>query len=201
MNRRGGTFFPAGLASRRVPVWRAFLWVLSCLSSYGIQSTWATTVFPLTVEQLSDHASTILHGRVDSVETLETTAGRRLTRVEVIPLEVWKGTSTNRLGVVLASGVLGERWVRVVGEPEYRPGEEVVVFAVTNPHGEAVTVDLSQGKFSVHDQGGKKWVSNGVLGGMSSGGSKGVLPQQVPMTLQTLKERVAVAMKTSEAKP
>jgi len=153
------------------------------------------------VEELARRAETVVHGRVESVETLLTPAGRRLTRVEVTPVEIWKGSATNRLGVVLASGVLGEHWVKVVGEPEYRPGEEVVVFAVVNEFGEAVTLNLSQGKFAVTAAGPEKFVSNGLLGGSPSGQS-GARPRHLlPLRLESLRDRVREAIRLWEVRP
>lgn len=174
--------------AERMAVWR---WAaVLVLTGFGVQ---ATQQGPVAVEDMARQAQWIVHGTVESVETLQTSSGRRLTRVELVELEIWKGSSTNRLGVVLASGVLGERWVKVVGEPEYRPGEEVVVFARDNDWGEAVTLNLAQGKFAVEDAGKGKWVSNGVLGGSPNAG--GVrMPHQVPLRLESLQERVQTAL-------
>ncbi len=153
----------------------------------------ATQGPPTPVEELVRRAEFVIHGRVESVETLEAPVGRRFTRVELSPIEVWKGGATNRLGLVLASGVLGERWVKVVGEPEYRPGEEVVVFTVPNDRGEAVTLDLSQGKFAVTGSGNAKLASNGMIGGTPEPG-RVRLPHQVPLSLEALRERVRRAV-------
>ncbi|MBN9693247.1 MAG: hypothetical protein J0M24_23645 [Verrucomicrobia bacterium] len=178
----------AKLFCRRKTVWP---WVAAlALTGLGVH---ATQQGPVAVEDMARQAQWIVHGKVESVETLLTPSGRRLTRVELVGLEVWKGSSTNRLGVVLASGVLGDRWVKVVGEPEYRPGEEVVVFARDNDWGEAVTLNLAQGKFAVEDAGKAKWVSNGVLGGSPTpGGAR--MPQQLPLRLESLQERVRTAL-------
>jgi hypothetical protein len=184
---------PRRLAGRKT-VWR---WVAAlALTGLGVH---ATQQGPVAVADMARQAQWIVHGKVESVETLLTPSGRRLTRVELVGLDVWKGSSTNRLGVVLASGILGDRWVKVVGEPEYRPGEEVVVFARDNDWGEAVTLNLAQGKFAVEDAGKAKWVSNGVLGGSPTPG--GVrMPQQLPLRLESLQERVRTAL-SQEGQP
>jgi hypothetical protein len=187
-------FCPTRRLSERKSVWR---WGAAlAFAGLGVQ---ATQQSPAVLEDMARQAQWIVHGRVESVETMQTPSGRRLTRVELVGLEVWKGGPTNRLGVVLASGILGDRWVKVVGEPEYRPGEEVVVFALTNDRGEAVTLNLAQGKFAVEDAGKGKWVSNGVLGGSPAPG--GVrMPQHLPLRLESLQERVRTAL-SEEGQP
>ncbi len=185
-------------STRRIPaaLLKAFCSVLA-----GV--TLLATEPPLVpIESLAVRADVIVHGRVESVETLETQEGRRLTRVELVPISIWKGAGTNRLGLVLGSGVLGERWVKVLGEPEYTPGEEVVVFAVNNDRGEAVTVELAQGKFKVSRPEGSpgSWVSNGHWGGVpESREGSARLPHQLPLGLEQLRDRVRKALAEREA--
>ena len=115
------------------------------------------------VEELTRRADSVVHGRVASLEANRDAEGRVFTRVEIEMAEVWKGTPTNHFTLVLGSGVLGHRWVKVIGEPEFRLGEEVVVFTLRNPRGDGVTLELAQGKFSIHEPrgGGEKLASNG----------------------------------------
>lgn len=133
----------------------------------------------------------MVHGKVASLEATRDAEGRLFTRVELEEAETWKGPATNHFSLVFGNAVLGQRWTKVVGGPEFRLGEEVVVFTVRNPHGDAVTLDLAQGKFTVRETGdGRKLLSNGVLG--DSGTTAGYrLPTQVPLLLEELKRRVA----------
>jgi len=111
-----------------------------------------TSMVPLSIGELAAESDLILHGRVASAATSRHRANRMVTRVGVDVLEMWKGTvSEARVQVTLAGGVLGTRQVIVDGQPDYRPGEEVVLFLKRNPRGEAVTVGLAQGKFTVVD--------------------------------------------------
>lgn len=145
---------------------------------------------PVPVEELARRADWVVHGRVASLEASRDASGRIFTRVELEQAEIWKSLVTNRFSLILGTGVLGDRWTKVVGGPEYRLGEEVVVFAVCNPNGDAVTLDLAQGKFTVREvKDGSKLVSNGVLGdvGITNGYR---LPTQVPLSLEALKRRV-----------
>lgn len=131
---------------------------------FGLIKVEATQIPAFSLKAIADRADRVVHGRVESVETIKGGDGRLRTRVEVVVDETWKGVSEPRAQVVQGSGVLGERWVRVVGEPEFRPGEEVVLFLVRTPAGEWVVAPLSQGKFSVIRTKDGVHVGNGVLG-------------------------------------
>ena len=171
---------------------------------FGVVTVQATQGRVVPIEDLVRRADAVVHARVESVETRLGASGRQETRVELVSVEVWKGLATNRVGLVLGSGVLGERWVRVVGEPEYRPGEEVVVFAVNNERGEAVTLELAQGKFVVTRIPGKPdgWVSNGVYGAPPEATATGVRPpHQRLISVQQLRERVQESLRDTEVAP
>ncbi len=149
---------------------------------------------PVPVEDLAKRADTVVHGKVDALECTRDPAGRIFTRVELDVAEVWKGKTVGRFTLVLAGGVLGARKVAVVGGPEYRLGEEVVVFTARNESGEPVTLDLAQGKFTVEvaQASGAKHVANGVIGGPADK-SGYRLPTQVPLELSELRRRVEAA--------
>lgn len=161
---------------------------LIALTACGFASLRATDI-PLTpIEELARRAEVVVRGSVASIEALRDGEGRPFTRLELTVAETWKGPSTNRLTVVQGSAVLGQRQVRVLGEPEFRLGEDAVVFAVFNPAGEAVTLDLARGKFTVRTN-----ATTGQLTALSDGAkvSGGVaLPGQAPVSLAELRERV-----------
>jgi hypothetical protein len=147
----------------------------------------------LTVEAMAQRAEVIAVGKVASLESLRDSTGHPYTRIELSPVEVWKGAGTNRL--VLASGttVLGERWVRVAGEPPYRMGEELLVFAVRNAAGEAVVLDPVQARFAVHADAktGERHVDNGILGETESVRTVPVrTPAQRRLLLSAVRDRV-----------
>lgn len=213
--------------SRRplVPPTRGCALSVRCFSPAGIailvlllgivlpRGTHAAGVTPLPVEILAAKATWVVRGRVESLEATRGSDGRMTTRVEVPVTEVWKGTPTNRIGVVLAGGILGNRRVSVIGQAEFRVGEEVVLFLIPNERGEGVIVELAQGKFALHkDDSGTLWVSNGVLGTASAPDSKVpsapsaaekspanparvLLPFQRPIRLSELKQRVQESTK------
>lgn len=166
---------------RRLPV-------LIAVSACGFAGLRATDIPLTSIEELARRAEVVVRGSVTSMEAMRDGEGRPYTRLELAVTETWKGSATNRLWVVQGSAVLGQRQIRVLGEPEFRLGEEAVVFAVFNPAGEAVTLDLARGKFSV-----KTNAANGRLTAVSDGAkvAGGVaLPGQAPVALDELKQRV-----------
>jgi hypothetical protein len=164
------------------------LWLV-CAFAAGSFSTFGSGGPITPVEDLARRADAIVQGKVASLECTKDSHGQMFTRVELDVTEVWKGSPTNHFSLVHAGGVLGGRWVRVSGGPEFRLGEEVVVFTVRNPQGDAVTMDLAQGKFAITGKGGDQLVSNGPIGG-SNAGARYRLPTQLPLPLTELKRRV-----------
>ena len=109
----------------------------------------ASQVVPLSVEQLAARAQRIVHGKVASKTCLKNERGEIYTRIELDVIEVWKGPATNHFVIVQAGGILGEERVEVVGQVEYRAGEEIVDFLAVNSRGEGVSLGAGQGKFNV----------------------------------------------------
>jgi hypothetical protein len=163
----------------------------------------AAGVIPVPIESLATRADTIVRGTVESMESSRGVGRSLSTAVELRVSEVWKGPSTNRVGVVLVGGILGDRQVILNGQPAFKVGEDVVVFLVRNERGEGVVLELAQGKFLVTTDSAKQsWVSNGIVG--TAGGqadpstksqSKAVIPYQRPMGLEEIKRRVSEALK------
>ncbi len=156
--------------------------------------TAGATDVPLTsVEELARRADVVVHGRVESLEARRDESGRAFTCVELGVTETWRGAATNRLVVVQGSAVLGDRQVRVLGEPQFRLGEQLVLFGVFNPQGEAVTLDLARGKFSVTTNTVTRTLVARSDGARVAGGM--ALPGQAPVELAELRRRC------KEAKP
>lgn len=156
----------------------------------------AGTLRPVGVEDLAARAQSIVHGSVASLETRQEPGGGTRTTVEFEVRDVWKGVATNRFTLALAGGVLGNRRVVLVGQPEFRIGDEAVVFTVNNERGEGVLLELGQGRFAVRrDNSGNAWVGNGIFGdaaadGVATRASSYRPPNRLPMSLGELKRRV-----------
>ncbi|GDY23232.1 hypothetical protein LBMAG56_45790 [Verrucomicrobiota bacterium] len=120
------------------------LWGVWCVSS-----GFATQFLPVPIEELARTADVVLRGEVVSRSCERDPRGRLTTRIELAVSEVWKGAPTTHFTVVQAGGTLGEQRQTVIGQAEYRIGEEVVAFLALNRSGEGVTLGLAHGKFSL----------------------------------------------------
>ena len=158
-----------------------------------------------TIEELAHEADVVALGRVISIESTRDRGGHPFTRIEFNPSEVWKGNGTTLMHLASASTVLGERWVRVVGEEPFRLGEELVVFTRRNPDGDDVVLDPAQGRFRVHadPKTGDRHVENGLFGETPAASAATVrTPAQRRLPLAELRERVRkVATTDTSSKP
>lgn len=109
----------------------------------------ATQFLPLPIEELARSADVILRGEVISRRCDRDARGRLTTHIELAVSEVWKGPQTGRFTVVQAGGTLGDQRQTIIGQAEYRIGEEVVAFLAVNRFGAGVTLGLAHGKFSL----------------------------------------------------
>jgi hypothetical protein len=168
----------------------AWLWLIAlCLH--------AGDLTPLTIEELTEQSALIVHGTVLSKTTQRDDAGRIYTATELKVTEVWKGAHdvTRPLTIVQGGGTLGEERATVTHQVQYEIGEEVVAFLVLNSREQAVTLGLKQGKFHVQPGAakGEKLVHNPFHGDKSTKDSSTKayrLPNEVPLTLSALKQRV-----------
>lgn len=151
----------------------------------------AVVLKPLSLDELSAQAEIVVRGNVISKTCERDSAGRIYTRVELQLSEIWRGSiPAGRLYVVHGGGVLGEERVVVSGQVQYRIGEDVVAFLVRNDRGEAVTLAMAQGKFSVlkDDTTGEVHVCNGILGAEHN--SRSPLSENGRLNLATLKSKI-----------
>ena len=127
----------------------ALWWTLSTFAASTSTST-ATAMVPLSIRELTAQADWVARGIVAAKSSRRDPGGHIASQVNLDVIEMWKGQPpSGRLALAVASGVLGEQEVRAEHEPEYVPGEEVVVFLKLNQRGQGVTIGLAQGKFCV----------------------------------------------------
>lgn len=129
-------------------------WCRSLLAAAGVLALAgtlaATTVIPIADRELYRRADVVVHGIVVSSETVEAEDGWPETVTFVQPLAVWKGSLSGDLVLRQAGGTLPDgRFFRLWGRPEYRVGDEVVVFAIAREQGDFQTAEMQLGKFTV----------------------------------------------------
>ena len=156
----------------------------------------------MSIETLAAKADAVVHGKVVRMSCQRDDGGRIFTRVHLQIIEQVKGRERGAaLVIVQGGGVLGRQIARLPIQPKYKVGTEVVVFAVFNSRGEAVTLGLNQGKFDVVMQPeiGLATVRNPFHGLAKRDDPRAVvkraLGQAKSLTLAELMRRVRRAMK------
>ncbi len=110
----------------------------------------ATTFVPISDRELYRRADVVVRGVVVSSDTVEAEDGWPETVTFIRPLAVWKGSLSGDLVLHQAGGRLPEgRFFKLWGRPEYRVGDEVVVFAIAREQGDYQTAEMQLGKFTV----------------------------------------------------
>jgi hypothetical protein len=120
---------------------------VACLLAAGAA---ATSVIPITDQELYRRADVVVHGVVVSSDATVDEAGRPETLTVIEPISILKGSLSgplviHQLGAELPDGRALKMW----GRPEYAPGTEVVVFALSRAAGEFATAEMLLGKFRV----------------------------------------------------
>lgn len=146
---------------------RIVFFALCLLLSHPVR---AVIVQPLSIGELVIQADLVVRGTVMSKSCQRDPSRRIYTKVDLDVSEVWKGNlQPGRLTIVHGGGILGEERVVVSGQVDYRLREDVVVFLIRNSRGEAVTLAMAQGKFTVSKgPAGTLYVSNGIHGAGSA---------------------------------
>jgi hypothetical protein len=145
----------------------------------------ATQIKVRTIEELAAAGQAVVRGIVTSKTVQRDADGRIFTRVQLDLKEHWKG-SRPVVSIVHGGGVLGERASFAESQEQYAVGEEVVAFVRFNGRGEAVTLGMNQGKFTVFKRDGETLVYNGFHGAAPGEAS----PGRKPIRLEELKSRV-----------
>ena len=125
----------------------------------------ATTVLPLSLQQLSDRAELIFYGSVLENEVIRDGNNSRiatLTRFQVHDLIKGQAADTHTIKQI-GGEIAGGRTLRIHGVPRYEVGESYVIF-LPRPSslGFSSPVGLQQGNFTVTETDGVKSVSNGA---------------------------------------
>ena len=128
----------------------ALLW--ASLPLYPTPSS-ASTAIRLDVEELVQTADLVLEGRILMQRTSEDERGRIVTDTEIDVLRTFSGTHRARRTVRLHGGVLADgRASLLPGQPELRPGEQVILaLSAPGEGGLRYVTGLSQGKYRVLD--------------------------------------------------
>jgi hypothetical protein len=156
----------------------------------------ATVILPIEFRELVTSAPVIVHGRVVDVKS-EWVDGRRAveTFVTVAAADYLKGNLGDTVTFKVPGGQLGRYRTIFVGAPEFREGDEVVLFLQQRGPAYPYIIGLSQGAFRIvaDARTGSRMVTTPVV--MGTGGDE---PQRVvrgdvtrrPMPIDAFREAV-----------
>jgi hypothetical protein len=114
----------------------------------------ATVVVPADLDTLVRTATLVAYGRVVSVEPRLVEARRRIERVVILEVaEYYKGQRERLLDVRVPGGRFGSLRTVTVGSPEFRVGEEVVLFLGGDEQRGRYPIGLWEGVFRVRAYG------------------------------------------------
>lgn len=125
----------------------------------------ATTIQALTLGQLSRLSGRIIQGTVQSKHVVELENRTVWTRYSIYVEEVWKGDqklSGQSFDLTLQGGELGHgvthRGQVILGQVNLEEGDRGVFFLERSARGHWVFTGMSQGWFTVVEQGQEEWV-------------------------------------------
>ena len=125
----------------------------------------ATSLLPLTLEQLSTRASLIFYGQViENTTARDKQSGQIATYTDFEVIELIKGHAADRHTIKQIGGHLKETGttLRIQGVPRYVVGESYVIFLPEKSSlGFSSPLGLHQGSFTVNTIDGEAIVSNG----------------------------------------
>jgi hypothetical protein len=116
----------------------------------------ATSVVRLDVDQLSDKAEVIIHGRCVRKQARKDRQGDIVTDLTLEVFDGLKGDLGRTFEFTVYGGVLPERGSAIAGAPTFKTGEELLVFlGPVNARGLRMVIGLAQGKYTIRRERGK----------------------------------------------
>ena len=156
----------------------------------------ATTIRPMTIEQLTDSATHVIEGRAVEVWCAWDDQHREIltyTRFSVV--KTLKGAAGSQVVVAQLGGTVNGITVRVAGIRHFQVGETALVFLRPGDTPDAMAMAAMQGNFRVgKDSSGQMVASNGVPETSALSGSQVVPYSGRVMPLTALEDRVRRAV-------
>lgn len=120
----------------------------ACVTS----ETRGSTVVPMTLETISDHAGQVITGTIVSVSSYEADEPRRIeSEITLAQVEYLKGAlpdSTEAFSFIVPGGTVGQTHLHIGGTPIFRVGEDWILFLLPT-YKTFPVVGLSHGAFRI----------------------------------------------------
>jgi len=130
--------------SRRLRKLHGWFLILSVLATPAL----ATTVQKMELPQMVSTADSIVQGRVEAIEG-RAENGMVYTYVSVVVDDPIKGDRRRTVLVRQLGGTAGGKTIWVSGMPQFKRGDEVIVFLRNRKDGTFDIVGLNQGKYEI----------------------------------------------------
>jgi hypothetical protein len=160
----------------------------------------ATVIVPVEFRELVTIAPVIVHGRVVDVRS-DWVDGRRSveTFVTVEAAEYLKGNLGERLTFKVPGGQLGRYRTVFVGAPEFRDGDEVILFLKSSGPSYPFIIGLSQGAFRVvaDARSGRRMVTTPIVMAKGTGDPEPVVRGDVtrkPLAIEAFRDAVRLVL-------
>lgn len=151
-----GLSSPIRYTAKRVAT-MAFAVTLGLAALAGARPAAATTYLPITDADLIQRSAVVVRGAVVDARVAEGAAGL-VTVYRFRVAETWKGGSAPEIEVLVPGGSDGRQTTYFWGMPEFRPGDEEVLFLNAGRDGRFRISELLLGAFEVvEDAGGKQF--------------------------------------------
>ena len=156
----------------------------------------ATVLVPIEFRELVSTAPVIVHGRVVDVRSAFVDGRQSVeTFVTVEASEYLKGQLGAHVTIRIPGGQLGRYRTVFVGAPEFRPGDELVLFLKTPRASLPHIIGLSQGAFRVHPdpRTGQRMVTTPIVMGKGTGDTEPVVrgdPTRRPVSIAAFRDVV-----------
>jgi len=159
----------------------------------------ATVVLPIEFRELVNLAPVIVHGHVVDVHAQYVDGRRSIeTVVTLEAADYLKGNLGDRVTFKVPGGELGSYRTTFVGAPEFREGDELVLFLKGDASAPSI-IGLSQGAFRIvaDARSGQRMVTTPILMGRSSGAARAVVRGDVtrkPLPFESFRSAVLQVM-------
>lgn len=160
----------------------------------------ATVILPIEFRELVATSSVIVHARVTDVRSAFVDGRRSVeTFVTVEAGEYLKGNLGDHVTFMVPGGDMGRYRTIFVGAPQFREGDEVVLFLKTPASGIPYIVGLSQGAYRVLPDraSGRRVVATPVIVGKDLADGERIVrgdPARRPLTIEAFRDVVRQVM-------
>jgi len=134
---------------------------LLVVTACSIQTSNATTLKAMSVKDMTQSSAGIVTGRVVSVNSQWDASRKRITTITEFEVsETVKGQLGNTIRIETPGGTVGDISMRVAGSPQFKVGNEVLLFVGRASQGSLHISGFSQGNFSIStdESTGQKYV-------------------------------------------